>query len=1318
MKTFRLALLSLLLPLAVALADDAPPLRLAILAVDATPEAQVVADLLMVKLSQGKQAVIVERSELDRVLREQELSAGGLTDPRNRVLLGRILKATGFVLVEREPRNKRLIARLVEVKQGFQACQWTYPEEGKQPDDIAAAIGADVLKSAGKLTLDPAQRVLVSIIRIGNATLSPDYGWIEDEMPKALGAYLANDPRILVLERRQLWPLVTEKDAASTNGFLTAGILLDGEVMVTGTPDAGGKWKSAAFVVRLRRPDFSEVAVVKEEGTLDAIQELGSRTAAAVVRALAKLGPQQQGQAAQEAQFFLGIGQAQTAYALDATNETAVWTMMVSLMHPGWEVRSRTEALSIAQDMARGAEVCKRSGSANARERFWSLFPHPPRAGFVQFSRYTVQDDEISEILRPVRQLLRTYAEQRFLTSGDSAGYFLSISMNFFPDAREERPYLEGLLARITDSPGSLDGTRQGQAAGLMRGYQFAPWVYERMAHRPEPELRFVALCRLKDLATSTEEARKYASEALQNVEQMLSTNQALSRLVPYDAVEALLVVCPELRPAIQAQVDKRLGSLIQKGDLGTLASDLPYLAFLPRKDAATLVGRAIALHAQGGNGATPNLLTRLNQLQADLSPPPETRVLLSSESSIRRSWSEASRWKLMIENAFLPKRFLLEGDTLWVGFALWPAMDTSEFGAPQCGIGLLELDLRTGRVLSVRFGALPFENRPIDMARWGLSGLARWGDYICVGERTTGVFLFPARSTEGDYTLANVQKITTKEGLFEPCVMSVAGLGDDLYIALEHALLKWNRGTKQIVLIANTTSATAGQPLGQCRIFGLAASPTGRFLYVAKETVLWRLNVESGEWREIKIPLTTLPYNGGWVCIEELAVPDGNTLLLLRWPPGHMDCVVVGKTIQACFDLRTEQFTLPTSTGMPGFVYPPGRGILEIDAVRYKGGTIATVTKKSAWKIVYVRERDATNGTALAWAPLDGGSNAPPVYAASGREVDSALLQAAADGQLDAARAALDGGAAVGAADDNGVTPLMYAASTGAVEVAELLLQRGAKVAEKSKGGGTALICAANTPHPRMVEFLLAHGAEVDCHGPSGITPLTWASYRGLTKNMEILIAAGADVNHKETGGQGTPLMEAASSGQRDAVKILLAHGAVVDAANSDGRTALALAATGGSTEIIDLLITAGADVNHVNVYGGTPLVDAVLGGRVEAVKMLLAHGAAVGQSSHQGHTVLMLAAAYDNPDVLRALIRAGADVNARVARDGNRTSALMMAAMNSGRPRNVRVLLEAGATFTEEDLPSMLNGLQPDETSRLLLEARSEMLSKQGRK
>ena len=124
--------------------------------------------------------------------------------------------------------------------------------------------------------------------------------------------------------------------------------------------------------------------------------------------------------------------------------------------------------------------------------------------------------------------------------------------------------------------------------------------------------------------------------------------------------------------------------------------------------------------------------------------------------------------------------------------------------------------------------------------------------------------------------------------------------------------------------------------------------------------------------------------------------------------------------------------------------------------------------------------------------------------------------------------------------------------------------------------------------------------------------------------------------------------LLEAASSGNLERVRELLAAGVLVDARDPDGRTSLLLATRANHLEVAKILIAAGADVNAKDAIKDTPFLYAGAEGRNEILKAILATGKAdLTDTNRYGGTALIPAAHHGHPDTVRMLLETDIDIN-----------------------------------------------------------------------
>lgn len=244
----------------------------------------------------------------------------------------------------------------------------------------------------------------------------------------------------------------------------------------------------------------------------------------------------------------------------------------------------------------------------------------------------------------------------------------------------------------------------------------------------------------------------------------------------------------------------------------------------------------------------------------------------------------------------------------------------------------------------------------------------------------------------------------------------------------------------------------------------------------------------------------------------------------------------------------------------------------------------------------------------------------------------DTALLFAARNGDLEAAKLLVAAGANVNDMAADGTTATILAAHSGNGELVGFFLGRDADP-NASKAGYTALHAAILRRNTRAVRALLAHGANpnaklmvstpvrrssIDFYfHPAfvGATPF-WLAARFLQPDvMRMLAQHGADPLYvhyvdywgtklstskyrRETPGATTALMAALGLGrgagfapppqegreQRtlEAVKLAAELGVNVHAADADGRTALETATALGYRSVVDFLVGKGAKLDR----------------------------------------------------------------------------------------------------------------------------------------
>ena len=226
-------------------------------------------------------------------------------------------------------------------------------------------------------------------------------------------------------------------------------------------------------------------------------------------------------------------------------------------------------------------------------------------------------------------------------------------------------------------------------------------------------------------------------------------------------------------------------------------------------------------------------------------------------------------------------------------------------------------------------------------------------------------------------------------------------------------------------------------------------------------------------------------------------------------------------------------------------------------------------------------------------------------------------IHEAAALGDLNKVRTLLDADPALlESKDKDGYTPLISAcfappSFNPQVAVANDLIARGADVKARNNWDGTPLYCALRSPD--LIQRLIDRGADVNARafGANGLTPLQQAAAIGELATAKLLIDHGADLNGRSSDGTVLQnLIKRNGDPARDMVRLLLEGGAKLQEF-SFGNTELHLAALHGAADVARLLVEHGADVNAANEYGHTALFYAARHGRRRVADALTALGA-----------------------------------------------------------------------------------------------------------
>ncbi len=263
------------------------------------------------------------------------------------------------------------------------------------------------------------------------------------------------------------------------------------------------------------------------------------------------------------------------------------------------------------------------------------------------------------------------------------------------------------------------------------------------------------------------------------------------------------------------------------------------------------------------------------------------------------------------------------------------------------------------------------------------------------------------------------------------------------------------------------------------------------------------------------------------------------------------------------------------------------------------------------------------------------------------------------------------------------GSTPFMYAVLYADADTLAKLMKLGADPDKRNDANATALMWAARDLD--KTRLLLSHGAHVNAKSDDMRTPLMIAARRhGAAPIVKLLLERGANPNpNAKPTTESSPLLEALTAGDDAIVKILVKHGADAKATAEMGLT---MAVTMNCQQGLEILAQKITDKTAYTLA----LQNVAVLGDVKAVRLMLDHGADVNAFDPLGRTPLMYAAISDliPVDVVKLLIDRGADVNAkdRHKKGGDAGLTVLAIANLNGHTPVVDLLVKSGAKASPE--------------------------------
>ena len=352
-----------------------------------------------------------------------------------------------------------------------------------------------------------------------------------------------------------------------------------------------------------------------------------------------------------------------------------------------------------------------------------------------------------------------------------------------------------------------------------------------------------------------------------------------------------------------------------------------------------------------------------------------------------------------------------------------------------------------------------------------------------------------------------------------------------------------------------------------------------------------------------------------------------GTTALMWAADQHHVDAV------KALLAAGADPAVVSGSAGLPQNYMAPRVNVRAVQEARDRRARAAAAGRSYEEQVALERRAPLGNGFDPGGKALDPLPENEDVLVQAGLVGKgggglTALVFAAREGDIESAKALLDGGAKIDQTTEYGWTPLLTAINNRNYALAAMLIERGADVNLANKGGWTPLYLATDNrnieggdyPVPKpdldhldIITSLLRHGANPNARVHDNTLTRTIFT-------MQWFFEDGA-----------TPFVRAAQSSDTELMKLLLDYKADPSIATANGDTALTAAGGIGwvegvtyersaaeNVEALRMLLDLGLDVNAANSEGRTALMGAALKGRNAAVQLLVDRGATL--DAHDG--------------------------------------------------------------------------------------------------
>lgn len=262
---------------------------------------------------------------------------------------------------------------------------------------------------------------------------------------------------------------------------------------------------------------------------------------------------------------------------------------------------------------------------------------------------------------------------------------------------------------------------------------------------------------------------------------------------------------------------------------------------------------------------------------------------------------------------------------------------------------------------------------------------------------------------------------------------------------------------------------------------------------------------------------------------------------------------------------------------------------------------------------------------------------------------------------------------------DEEGLSPLMRAVLDGQLDSVKQLIAQGADINLENPAGWNALLMS---PTPEMAKLLIEQGADIHASSQNGFNSLLVAAKLGDLALISFLLEKNIDINASNQYGW-TALMVAVEFGHQQAIFLLLENGANLKQKNNGGWGLPEIAAHNNHLDIFKSLLNKTGQVLSKE-YAEEISIIALKNGATEILDYLVKQQRVTLGNKEQ---MLKTAVSAGSLASVKYLVSKGADINALLVINAERSSTPLMISANRGDLDIVKYLLDKGAKLETQD-------------------------------